>query len=175
INHSIAALGDLPEEIRASVYSGGLGIAWAAIELGKEIGDERMVARGRRDAANLGRVAEKPVWLDVIGGSAGSIQALLDLHLVELARLHGELLLRTAVKSAAGWSWDTMPGQARQNVCGYGHGAGGIGCALLELSVMTGEKRFRQAAHEAFRYERSHFSPDQHNWPDLRDLTGFTP
>jgi lantibiotic modifying enzyme len=175
INHSIAALPDLPEEIRASVYSGGLGTAWAAVEVGQEIGDERMVARGQRDAAKLGRVAAKPVWLDVIGGSAGSIQALLELHLLDLARQHGELLLRTAVKSAAGWSWDTMPGQSKQNVCGYGHGAGGIGCALLELSVVTGERRFRQAAHEAFCYERSHFNAEQHNWPDLRDMTGFMP
>jgi len=173
INHSIAAQADLPEEVRSSVYSGGLGIAWAAIEVGKAIGEERIVARGRRDAVKLGCVAERPVWLDVIGGSAGSIQALLDLNLVDLARQHGELLMRTAVKSASGWSWDTMPGQTKQNVCGYGHGAGGIGCALLELSAVTGEKRFRQAAHEAFRYERSHFNPEQHNWPDLRDMTGF--
>jgi lantibiotic modifying enzyme len=66
-----------------------------------------------------------------------------------------------------------MPGQSEKHLCGYGHGAGGIGCALLELWSRTQAKEFRTAALESFRYERSHFSPEHHNWPDLRNMTGY--
>jgi lantibiotic modifying enzyme len=173
INHAIAALPDMPPEIRHGVYSGSLGVAWAAVEIGRALDDARVGRRGLRDAAQFGRAPESQAWLDIIGGSAGSIQALLALGLPDLALPHGDLLLRAAVKSDAGWSWDTMPGQSKQNVCGYGHGAGGIGCALLELWSATGEKRFLHAAQEAFRYERSHFNAPQGNWPDLRDMTGY--
>jgi lantibiotic biosynthesis protein len=175
LNHSFAALPELPEEVRPSVYSGGLGIAWSAVEVGKALENPAIVRRGLAEAERLGRVTGKTAWLDILGGSAGAIQALLELGLPDLAQAHGEHLLRKAVRSDAGWSWDTMPGQTRQNACGYGHGAGGIGCALLELWAATGHKRYRQAAQEAFRYERSHYNPEQRNWPDLRDMTGFSP
>ena len=34
----------------------------------------------------------------------------------------------------------------------------------------TGEVRFRNAAEEAFRYERSFYSAENENWPDFRDF-----
>jgi lantibiotic modifying enzyme len=45
----------------------------------------------------------------------------------------------------------------------------GIGWALLELFGATGEPRFQNAANEAFRYERTHYSAEHENWPDFRD------
>src|SRR5215467_16107513 len=174
LNHSFAALPVIPPEIGSSVYSGSLGIAWSAVAVGRALDDERMMRRGRLEAAKLGKPGEKHQWLDILGGSAGAVQGLIELDLIEQAAAHGDLLLRTAVHSDAGYSWDTMPGQSKQHLCGYGHGAGGIGCALLELWSATGEKRFRQAAQEAFRYERSHYSPQHRNWPDLRDMTGYS-
>jgi lantibiotic modifying enzyme len=39
---------------------------------------------------------------------------------------------------------------------------------LLELHRVTGEHRFREAALEAFRYERNYFNPAEQNWPDFR-------
>ena len=35
---------------------------------------------------------------------------------------------------------------------------------------MTGKERFRTAACAAIAYERSLFSPETGNWPDLREL-----
>src|SRR5579859_4032002 len=42
--------------------------------------------------------------------------------------------------------------------------------SLLELAALSGEERFRQAALAAMAYERSLFSPEYQNWPDLRPL-----
>ena len=45
------------------------------------------------------------------------------------------------------------------DLCGYAHGAAGIGHALAELFGATGEARFRDAAERAFDYERSWLDP----------------
>ena len=55
-------------------------------------------------------------------------------------------------------------------LAGFSHGAAGIAWALLELAALTGEERFRTAACAGIAYERSLFSLEEGNWPDLRDL-----
>ena len=66
-----------------------------------------------------------------------------------------------------GWDW---PFPSRGPLTGYAHGAAGIAWALLELASRTGEERFRSAARDAIDYERSLFSSEVGNWPDLRVL-----
>jgi lantibiotic biosynthesis protein len=145
------------------LYSGGLGIVYAEAEIRGEF-DER---------AALRQADPDPSQLDVIGGSAGAIAVLLNLHarapsapLLEAALRHCELLLQEVSRSEDGWSWKTIP--ASRNLTGFSHGASGIAWALLELHRVTGEPRLREAALEAFRYERSCFNAAEQNWPDFR-------
>ena len=182
INHAIAASEELPEPFRPSLYSGAAGIAYTTLELGRIWSDSRMIARGMRDLKKACSGPLNEAWVDIIGGSAGTIQLLLEVanrfdrpELKHLAEARGKMLLGAAKKSDAGWSWDTLQGQSPKHLCGYGHGAGGIGCALLELWAEAGTEEYRHACLEAFRYERSHFSSEHHNWPDLRDMTGYMP
>ena len=144
-------------------YAGGMGILYAAAEI-----------RGEVDAASVLRQAvPDPKLLDIIAGSAGAIPALLSFHrrtggdaLLEMAVRHGDLLLAEAVRDEAGWSWTTIAGVQGQT--GFSHGTAGVGWSLLELWRATGETRFRTAAMEAFRFERSCFDAQRCNWPDFR-------
>jgi class II lanthipeptide synthase len=61
---------------------------------------------------------------------------------------------------------------ASRNLTGFGHGAAGIGYALLELFHATGDAKYRGAAEAAFTYERHWYDPRQQNWPDLREEPG---
>jgi len=70
------------------------------------------------------------------------------------------------MKHGVGW---VIPPQTTA-LTGVSHGAAGIGWALLELAAISGEARFRKTAMEAMAYERSLFSPEARNWPDLRRL-----
>jgi class II lanthipeptide synthase len=181
LNHAFAGMDGIHEGMRASVYSGCAGIAYAAIEIGEALGDERMIARGIRELRDSRNTKpNETTWLDIISGCAGAIQVLLDIarrynaaELRDVAMEHGQMLLRKASKRDIGWSWDTLPGTCEKHLLGYGHGAGGIGCALLELWKATGEHEYEEAARQAFRYERSHFSAEQHNWPDLRSAESY--
>jgi hypothetical protein len=146
------------------LYVGGLGILFAAAEMSGECDEEAIVRQAAPD----------PATLDLLGGSAGAIGALVHFNRtrggsrwLDAAAAHGDLLLAEAVRADEGWSWRTYARGAR-NLTGFSHGTAGIAWALLELWAATGEARFRAAALEAFRYERSCFSPTHRNWPDFR-------
>jgi lantibiotic modifying enzyme len=180
LNRAIKAFPEVPDGLQPSVYSGGAGIAYAALEIGEALEDERMIAWGTTALRQACSHPPAERWLDILGGSAGAIQVLLHVarrfdspEFVELALMHAGMLLKAAVKSDAGWSWDTLPGQGEKHLLGYGHGAGGIGCALLDVWAETRDPEYREAAVQAFRFERSHFNPEQHNWPDLRSMAAY--
>jgi lantibiotic modifying enzyme len=66
-----------------------------------------------------------------------------------------------------GHGWAT-PRFGPRPLAGFAHGAAGIAWALLELAAATGNERYRVAARLAIDYERSLYSPQAQNWPDLR-------
>jgi len=177
--HAHRHAADLSPALRASVYSGRIGIAWALIRIGELLDDPTWREKGIAllDGIDLGAA---DAGHDVMSGYAGAIPVLLELSRlytrpawVELASRWGDELERTATKSAEGWSWKMieLPGQpAGRNLTGFSHGTAGIGWALFELFEVTREPRFQNAAEEAFRYERTHYSAENENWPDFRDF-----
>jgi lantibiotic modifying enzyme len=177
--HAAAHALEFPSPQRIGLYTGTLGVAWSLCEVAKALGDESWTERA---AALLDGMDDHipGAGLDVMSGYAGAIPALLALasrcsrsEWAGLALRCGEQLEKAAVRSPEGSSWKTIdiPGQPHlRNLTGFSHGTAGIGWAFLELSEATGEQRFRAAADEAFRYERTHYSPERENWPDFRDF-----
>jgi lantibiotic biosynthesis protein len=178
IRQACSRIPQLAPVVRPSLYLGVTGIAYTLTAMGLE--------EQAQDALIFLIQADHPPEedfensLDVIGGVAGAIPALLtmgdalaDRGLVALALRYGEGLLRLAQKGANGWSWNTLrvpPARRREDLTGFAHGAAGIAWALSELFQYTKDVRFRSAAEEARRYESSHFSPQHSNWPDFRYL-----
>jgi hypothetical protein len=162
-----------------SFFCGHLGVAYAAQRVGALTGDERL---GEQAALLFDRVSaamNAPHPLDVIGGNAGAIPALLAMngsaagsHDCELAIDLGEELCRAAVRQEGVWTWDPNVGTGVDSACvpltGMSHGAAGIALALLELYAATRRHDFLEAARGAFAYEDSVFNPNEGNWPDLR-------
>jgi lantibiotic modifying enzyme len=145
------------------LYSGGLGVLYAAAEIRDEFDEGAALRLAEPDRSQF----------DVIDGSAGAIIVLLNLHartrsapLLDAAVRHADLLLEEASRSEDGWSWKTIP--ASRDLTGFSHGTSGIAWALLEIHHVTGDQRFRDAALQAFRYERSCFNTAEQNWPDFR-------
>lgn len=159
-----------------SLLSGSTGTALAAIE----VADRLKLGRLRRSALLLVRETCKLIAReslhgdDLIGGAAGIIIGLLAVHrrcgdpvLLDTCRMICEGLLQRARQEWWGSSWPesaTVPA-----LCGLGHGMSGVGWALAEMAWATGEQGYLAAAREAFRYERSWFSPQWCAWPDLRN------
>lgn len=109
---------------------------------------------------------------DLLSGSAGAILSLLGLHSVTadsrvlgLAVKCGDHLISHSQSQAEGVAWSKgheLP------LAGFSHGAAGIAYSLLALSQASKEARFAETAKAALEYERSLFSPEHRNWPDLR-------
>lgn len=156
-------------------HSGRVGIAYAAVRLGELLDRPELFARAEALLRPLAGNEARDHGMDVIAGGGGGIPALLamagrvDRELaVGIARRLGDNLINVASRDPEGMSWATMRSSSVRNLCGYAHGAAGMGHGLLELYAATGEGQYRYAAEQAFLYERAFFSPDDFNWPDLR-------
>jgi lantibiotic modifying enzyme len=169
------ALADPDPAYRFGYHSGLAGISEALRQVATTLEDEELARESFDLLGDLARAAPDDGRLDLLTGSAGLIPVLLGAalrsgrgELFDAAVAHGQLLLRTSVRSERGWSWPTAGPGGPHYLVGYAHGAGGIACALLELYRATGEPSYRDAALEGLRYERGHYSPEHRNWPDLR-------
>lgn len=178
--HARQAAADTPAAEALSFYSGPAGVGYACIEAGLILEDDSLVHDGIDLLGGVAATSPDDQSLDVIAGSAGLIPVLIDVarrfgrdRLMDAAMTHGHLLLATAHRSAAGWSWATLPDLPR-HLLGFAHGASGMAWALGELFAATGEASLREGALEALRYERSQALPDR-TWPDLRAEPGSSP
>ena len=162
-------------------FAGLLGIARRCIEAGAMLDDAALAERGWGALLRASRLAPHPQRLDVINGSAGAIPVLVAAagasrdELLAAASGHADQLLALAKRSDEGWSWDTLSLGGRHNLTGYSHGTTGIACALAELAAAIDRPELTQAAREALRYERTHFRPEQGNWPDFREFGAVDP
>ncbi len=141
-----------------------LGVLW---------NEPAFLQEARKLAAPLVDLIEKDNQLDIISGSAGCIAALLSLYTIDPsasilagAIQCGNHLLARAQPMKEGVGWYTISEDVP--LAGFSHGAAGISWSLLSLAAVSGQERFRQVAMEALAYERSLFSPEKQNWPDLR-------
>jgi lantibiotic modifying enzyme len=175
-----------PSPDQVGFHSGLLGIAYACARVGWLLGDGALVREGvalaEAELAAIRSRGQAALMLDVIGGCAGAILALLAMRqasgtsaLLDGAVALGEHLLDRAVRDGLSYKWPESMDQSgegddrvAQPLTGYSHGAAGIGLALLELFAVTGDQRFRSAGLGAFTYENTWFSKEHGNWPDLR-------
>lgn len=176
MEHAMSRRQELPPSGRLAFYSGWTGIAYALAEFGDFDRAVPLIEDAARDAG------DNP-GLDVIGGAAGAIPALLTLarsnsaeRLLPLATKLGEYLLKSARPSDGGsLSWNTLEGQTQRDPTGFSHGAAGIAWALLELYAVTHQQAWREAAEAGFAYERRWFSTEHENWPDFRKIAASAP
>lgn len=159
-----------------SLYSGLAGIATVTAEAAQRFEDAVLEDEARSLARRtLQCLPEEEA--DLISGSAGTIVALLELgRRLEMQeatdaalRLGRQLIGRARADPYPGLSWSSEAGDAPP-LCGLGHGASGIGFALGELWLESGDASFLDAARGAAEYERAWFQREHLNWPDLREI-----
>ena len=176
LRHALSRVDVVPSAARLGLFSGWLGIAFAAARVGTLLEEGELLERARElvERSTRARVDERAY--DLISGRAGGIAALLALDrilgdgaILELAARLGDELLATAEGGPGGYSWRAPEPRGHRNLTGFSHGTAGVGYALLELSHAVGDRRYRNTAEHAFAYERHWFSPETGNWPDFRE------
>jgi lantibiotic modifying enzyme len=177
IRHGLDHADQIEPESRDGLYAGSIGIAYSAARVGQLLDDEVPLAGGCALLAAWQRDHVAAPASDMASGCAGGIAGLValaelldDACLVEVATRLAEDLIGRAEISPAGWSWPAPRRRSMHNLCGFAHGAAGVGHALLELGGVTGDDRFREAGEGAFDYEWSWFQHRSATWPDLRGV-----
>jgi type 2 lantibiotic biosynthesis protein LanM len=155
----------------------GLGsIVYGLAVMAKCLRDDELLADAQAAAALFtGELVAADKQLDVIGGSAGAILALLRLYrdsqsgeVLQRAVLCGEHLLgqsRLGPNGSRSWVGQGLGSQALN---GMSHGAAGFAFALASLASATGRDEFARAASECIAFENSSYDAERGNWPDLR-------
>jgi type 2 lantibiotic biosynthesis protein LanM len=162
----------------AGAFNGWGGVIYALVHLAALWDDPSLLAEAEALAAGpLAALLDGELEWDLMMGAAGAVASLLLLHArrpaertLVLAVRYGERLLAAAVPQPAGGIAWPPPGVHQRPLAGFSHGSAGIAWALASLATATGDGRFRAAAAETLRYERTLFSPAAGNWRDLRDL-----
>jgi type 2 lantibiotic biosynthesis protein LanM len=115
---------------------------------------------------------EEDELFDVIGGTAGSILALLAWHdisgnssALDRAITAGDHLLTSRAEDGSGL-WYTI--QKDNYVTGIAHGMSGIALALGRLFEASGEIRFYEAYLDCMDFERRYFDEAEQCWRDTR-------
>jgi type 2 lantibiotic biosynthesis protein LanM len=163
--------------VHPGAFDGWGGMVYALAHLGILWDDGGMLDEAERLALRRAPEVERDAIHDLMAGAAGAAAALLALHrhrpsppVLQAAVRCGDHLLAAAGSSERGLAAAGEPGAPP--LTGFSHGAAGIAWALAWLAAESGDQRFRAASWDAIRYERSCFSPEHDNWPDLRRQEG---
>jgi lantibiotic modifying enzyme len=177
IRHALDHADSTSPELRDGFYLGMIGVAYAAARVAGLLDVQEVMSRAQELLWAWRRDPERSPASDVMSGCSGAVvglAALVDLvdelWLVDAATQLGEVLVARAEITPEGWSWPLPGPRVMHNLCGYAHGAAGVGHAFLELFALTDDPRFGEAGERAFDYERSWFDSRTRTWPDLRDV-----
>lgn len=154
------------------VFEGLGSVIYLLSHLGALWNDPTLLAEARKLAKRLPELIQKDTALDLLSGSAGCILSLLSLYhvspepeILALALMCGDHLLEKARSTRDGLAWESsMSADPRT---GMAHGTAGCALSLFALAAVSGEERFHKLALAILAYERSVFSPQAQNWPDL--------
>lgn len=176
IQQAVDFAGSQPQTNCLGLFSGWLGIAFAAARVAVLVDDDHLLQRAACLARRAFAGGKDEREFDLLYGKAGAIVAALALRellpalrATEPAMAMGDELLGTAQRTGEAYSWKSTMSPTARNLTGLSHGTAGAGYALLELFRVTGEPRYRDGAERAFRYERSWFDAEAGNWPDFRE------
>lgn len=165
----------LRPETNLGAYGDLGGVIYASTHLGALWQEPALWDRAEELTQEIPEAVEEDESFDVVVGSAGILAVVLGLYrrrpsdaVLKVAIACGDHLLRRGRRNERGLGWP-VPAGGDLPLTGFGHGTAGIAWALAELASVTREPRFEEAVEAALDYERSWFSPEENNWPDLRE------
>jgi type 2 lantibiotic biosynthesis protein LanM len=158
-----------------SAFFGQTSIIYALSHYMKVFGhNERITSYIIERIRISGENVEKNEYFDLLGGSAGIIQVLLNIYdqlkfpeALEYAKRYGNHLVmnQQITKKGGGWSSPSDP----TILGGFSHGTSGIAWSLLRLYKYSHDKKYLKAALKAIEFDRSLFNSKRENWDDLRN------
>lgn len=156
-------------------YTGRMGVSFAFLRLYNVTGNNHYLEEAKkiaRPCTNLLKHEESVA--DLINGISGTLLGLLHLHsktqeawILETIDIFVTQLIHHVHHSWNGLYWDRNSMQI-DGLCGFSHGAAGVGYVFLELAHYFQNDAFCWMAEQAFSYESNYYDEFNKNWKDLR-------
>lgn len=166
---------------RLSLFNGLVGVLYAVLRAAPLLDDTSLLQGAMALAPLLDDDGVTRAPLDAIAGHAGAVPALSAMRgslgdaraLGLMARLGADIAAK-ALRGEEAWCWETATASGADMgptpLTGLGHGASGMGLALLEVAAATGDRAMVAGGQRAFAYERRWFDEARANWVDLRAM-----
>lgn len=156
-------------------FTGRMGAAYVMLQISELLKDKTYERKAILIAKDCEQFLVRPNTVDdLINGTSGCLLGLLHLHsktqeerLVPIIYKFIEHLIDGTHIGPEGVYWDKSPGNIH-GLCGFSHGASGIGYVFLELARYFKNEDFFWLAEQAFNYENYFFDKHTGNWPDFR-------
>ncbi len=156
-------------------YSGRMGVAYCSTKFFATTNDTDFLGIASSVArSSTSFLSSNSLCSDLLYGTAGTILGLLHVHsatkeewIVEQINLFVGHMLGCMNQGMNGLFWDRSFLNAK-GLCGFAHGAAGIGFVFLELGHYFQNESFYWIAEQAFNYENFHYNGQSRNWPDYR-------
>lgn len=173
LNALMKRLESTSKNIRSiGAFDGWGGIIYMLSHVAALWQDAEILAYAHKLVNRLPDLIKQDNNLDIVGGSAGCIGALLALdfvapsdHALSVAIQCGERLVAKAQPVEGGIGWFNNI-ETVKPITGFAHGAAGIAWALLQLASRTGDKTYRDVAFNAIAYEHTQYSSKAGNWAE---------
>ena len=156
-------------------FTGRMGLIYVFSQIYQLTEKEKYLNEAIRIALHSTEFLDKKDKVDdLINGTSGSLLGLLLLHSITreekllpiMNRFTGHLLESFHI-GTNGIYWDKNSRQIR-GLCGFSHGASGVGYVFLQLGYYFNNPSFYWVAEQAFAYENYFFDKNLRNWPDFR-------
>lgn len=159
-------------------YSGRSGIAYTLIRLADVTKQRKHITNALTLIQDYSPYQESNHTVDdLLSGRAGALLGLLHLYqstgkqnLLKKIDQLVQILIENAHCGPKGLYWDRSPHNIN-GLCGFSHGASGVGYVFLELGRFFQNEAFFFLADQAFAYESHLYDKEKGNWPDLRQNT----
>lgn len=158
-------------------FTGRMGVSYTLLQMYKFTREKEYLKNAMAIARPFKDALEDSTGVDdLINGNSGTLLGLLHLHastgekwILEFIDCFIRNLVDRANHGPVGLYWDRSPQQI-SGLCGFSHGAAGIGFVFLELGHYFQNETFYFIARQAFLYERYFFNQakKQKNWLDMR-------
>ncbi len=155
-------------------YTGRMGASYAMLKMFETTRQMSYLDKSLEIAHSCRGFYNSFIPNDLLNGISGTILGLLHLYvssseewILQEIHLGIKRLLDSAYHGPNGLYWDRSPDTVR-GLCGFSHGAAGVGFVFLELGHYFCDSSFYWLAEQAFAYENTFFSESTVNWPDFR-------
>lgn len=156
-------------------YTGRMGVAYCMLKMAEATNENEYLEKALTITRwCLSFLESRNRVNDLLNGTSGTLLGLLHLHaatqkgwILDAINLFIKHLIDQAHSAPEGLYWDRSSQHIR-GLCGFSHGAAGIGFVFLELGHYFQNDAFYWMAEQAFLYESHYYDESIKNWPDFR-------